>query len=518
MSLAEHFFVAVNVRSDIMEQGEVRAMTANPRFAGVSNDRCGKGDPLQQIVLRAPGSLRPNPRNARTHSKRQIRQLANSIKATGFIGAVIIDENDMILAGRARSKASELLGMSLVPTIRVSGLSETQKRTFVLADNKIAENAGWDREILAAELGDLAELLPVHDWNLSLTGFEPAEIDALFADVRDSKADPADTLPPPVDHVVTRSGDLWTLGRHRLLCGDACSRTSLDRLMEDARARMVFADVPYNVQISRVQGRGRVKHPEFAYASGEMTRVQYIDFLEEALGNAARISTNGAVHYVCSDWRHIEELITAGRKVYGAILNLCVWAKTNAGQGSFYRSQHELIGVFRAGTERHQNNVELGRFGRNRSNLWTYAGANGFGVGRMELVMHPTIKPIALVADAMRDCTAKGDAVLDPFLGSGTTLLAAEKIGRRGYGLEFEPRYVDVSIRRWQAYTKSEAVLDGDGRTFAEVKAERLALESANADVPGDTIVSGDDHAEHDGSWVNLCEEVTMILPKGEAK
>jgi DNA modification methylase len=478
------------------------------------------GGPLQQIVLRPPGSLRPNPRNARTHSKRQIRQLANSIKAAGFIGAVIIDENEVLLAGHARWEACKLLGMSLVPTIEVTGLSEAQRRAFMLADNKIAENAGWNREILAAELGDLAELLPVHNWNLSLTGFEPAEIDALFADVQDSKPDPADALPPPDDHaVITRSGDLWCLGRHRLLCGDARARTSLDQLIGDARVRMVFADVPYNVQVARVQGRGRIKHPEFAYASGEMTRVQYIDFLEKSLGNAARISINGAVHYVCNDWRHIEELIAAGRTVYGAMLNLCVWAKTNAGQGSFYRSQHELIGVFRVGTERHQNNVELGRFGRNRSNLWTYTGANGFGTGRTELLgMHPTVKPIALVADAMRDCTAKGDAVLDPFLGSGTTLLAAEKLGRRGYGLEFEPRYVDVSIRRWQAYTKSEAVLDGDGRTFAEVTAERVALEPADAEAPEATTVSRDDDAEKGGGWADLCEEVTMIAPKGGVK
>jgi DNA modification methylase len=495
-------------------------MTANRRFAPTPKIDVPRsaGGSLQQIVLCPPESLRSNPRNARTHSKRQIRQLANSIKAAGFIGAVIIDENEVLLAGHARWEACKLVGMSLVPTIQVTGLSEAQKRAFVLADNKIAENGGWDREILAAELGDLAELLPVHNWNLSLTGFEPAEIDALLADVQDSKPDPADTLPPPDDHVVTRSGDLWCLGRHRLLCGDARSRTSLDRLMRDGRARMVFADVPYNVQIARVQGRGRIKHPEFAYVSGEMSRVQYIDFLEEALCNAARISTNGAVHYVCSDWRHIEELIAAGRTVYGAMLNLCVWGKTNAGQGSFYRSQHELIGVFRVGTEHHQNNVELGRFGRNRSNLWTYAGANGFGTGRMELGMHPTVKPIALVADAMRDCTAKGDAVLDPFLGSGTTLLAAEKLGRRGYGLEFEPRYVDVSIRRWEAYTKSEAMLDGDGRTFAEVKAERVAPEAANTDAPDATTVSGDDHAEHGGGWVALCEEVMMIAGKGEVK
>jgi DNA methylase/ParB-like nuclease domain len=492
-------------------------MTTNQRFAGANHDR-SRAASSERIVLRAVGSLKPNPRNARTHSKRQIRQLANSIKAMGFIGAIIIDENDMILAGHARSKASELLGMSLVPTIRVSGLNEAQKRAFVLADNKIPENAGWDREILAAELGGLAELLPAHDWNLSLTGFEPAEIDALFAD-EDSKRDPADTLPALVDHVVTRSGDRWCLGRHRLLCGDACSVTSLHRLMGDARARMVFADVPYNVEIGRVQGRGRIKHPEFAYASGELTKVQYVHFLREALGNAAGHSINGAVHYVCIDWRHVEELIAAGHGVYSVMLNLCVWAKTNAGQGSFYRSQHELIGVFRVGTEQHQNNVELGRFGRNRSNLWTYAGANGFGTARTELLrMHPTVKPIALVADAMRDCTTKGDVVLDPFLGSGTTMLAAEKIGRRGYGLEFEPRYVDVSIRRWQAYTKLEAVLEGDGRTFAELEAERMAPKSANADVPKTLTISGGNRAHHGADWLALCDEVKMILAKGEVK
>jgi DNA modification methylase len=494
-------------------------MVTSPRFTGASDHRSSAVDSSERIVLRAPESLRPNPRNARTHSKRQIRQLANSIKAMGFIGAVIIDENDMVLAGHARSEAAKLLGMNLVPTIRVSRLSEAQKRAFVLADNKIPENAGWNREILAAELGDLAELLPVHDWNLSLTGFEPAEVDALFADVQDSKPDPADTLPPLLDHVVTRSGDQWCLGRHRLLCGDACSEATLDRLLGDDRARMVFADVPYNVQIRRVQGRGRIKHPEFAYASGEMTKVQYVSFLQQALGNAARLSTNGAVHYVCTDWRHIEELSAAGNAVYSAMLNLCVWAKTNAGQGSFYRSQHELIGVFRVGTEQHQNNVELGRFGRNRSNLWTYAGVNGFGTGRTELLrMHPTVKPIALVADAMRDCTAKGDAVLDPFVGSGTTLLAAEKIGRRGYALEFEPRYVDVSIRRWQAYTKSEAVLDGDGRTFAELEVERMGANSAHIDVPRTPTISESDRAQRSAEWLALCDEVKLIMAKGELK
>jgi DNA modification methylase len=218
------------------------------------------------------------------------------------------------------------------------------------------------------------------------------------------------------------------------------------------------------------------------------------------------------------------ELITAGRTVYSAMLNLCVWAKTTPGQGSFYRSQHELVGVFRVGTKSHQNNIELGRFGRNRSNLWTYPGVNGFGAGRMELLAaHPTVKPIALIADAMRDCTTKGDIVLDTFVGSGSTILAAEKVGRRGYGLEYEPRYVDVSIRRWEAHTKAEAILDGDGRTFAEVQAERLAPGFAGKsppamapDAPNQNSPLADTTNDGNGDWVALCGET--IPPDGGIK
>jgi DNA modification methylase len=478
----------------------------------------------QQIVPRAPDSLRTNPRNARIHPKRQIRQLANGIRAAGFIGVIVIDETDMVLAGHARLAACKLLGMDLVPTFKVVGLNEAQKRAFILADNKIAENAGWDREILALELGELAELLPPLNCDLTLTGFEPAEIDALFADQGVPKPGPEDNLPPFKGAAVTRRGDLWIIGPHRVLCGDARSTADLDRLMGDARARMAFLDAPYNVKIAHVQGRGRIKHHEFAYASGEMSAPQYIAFLEQGLGNAARVSIDGAVHYICCDWRHICELITAGRTVYGEMLNLCVWAKTNAGQGSFYRSGHEDIAVFRVGTACHQNNVQLGRFDRNRSNLWTYPGVNSFGAGRMDmLAMHPTVKPVALVADAMRDCTSKADVVLDSFLGSGTTIIAAEKIGRRGYGLECEPRYVDVSIQRFEAYTKSEAVLEGDGRTYTEVKAERLesrhdidpqaAIDPrASESDATSTIADGDD----EGDWVALCEKVAVT--PGERK
>jgi DNA modification methylase len=473
------------------------------------------------IELRSLGSLRPNPHNARTHSKKQIRQIAASIKAAGFIGAVIADENDVVLAGAGRLAACEQLGLPAVPTITVPGLSEAQKRAFALADNKIAENAGWDREILLQELGELGPLLEPLNLDLSLTGFEPAEIDTLHADLNDDRPDPADIVPTVEENIVTRTGDLWCFGQQRLVCGDARSMSELDRLMAGCRASMAFLDPPYNVRVADVLGRGRIKSREFAYASSEMKPSEYVAFLREALTNAARVSADGSVHFVFSNWRHAVGMITAGKAIYGEMLNLVVSAKTNAGPGSFYRSQYELIGVFRVGRARHRNNIKLGRFGRNRSDLWTYPGVNRFGDERMEHPgMHPIVKPVALIADAMRDCTMKGDLVLDCFAGSGSTLMAAEKVGRRGRGLELEPRYVDVAIRRWEAHTKSEAVLNGDGRTFAEIKAERVASQkrmpstsvnkaSGHPDVSESS--STDEAGSSDG--VALCEEVAVLPP-----
>ena len=307
---------------------------------------------VPQIVPRVPTSLRLSPRNARTHSKKQIQQIAASIRTTGFIGAVIIDEDDVVLAGAGRLKACEHLGIA-VPTIKVTGLSEAQKRTFALADNKIAANAGWNREVLLQELGELQPLLQHLNLDLTVTGFEAAEIDALFADLQETQSDPADIVPEVKETATTRRGDLWLLGPHRLLCGDAPLQGDIDRLMAGSAAKAAFLDVPYNVRIASVQGRGAIKHEEFAFASGEMDMEQYVTFLRDALANAARVSEDGAIHYVCNDWRHIVELITAAKTVYGRMLNLAVWAKTNAGQGSFYRSQHELIGVFRVGDGPH---------------------------------------------------------------------------------------------------------------------------------------------------------------------
>jgi DNA modification methylase len=420
--------------------------------------------------------IKPNPKNTRTHSKKQVRQIAASIRELGFAAPVLVDEYNVLIAGHGRLEAAKSLGMASIPVIVVEGLSDAKKRALMLADNRIAQSAGWDRERLAIELAALPELLIEEGLDIDLTGFEPAEIDALHADFDDTEPDPADEIPDDClgGPAVTQADDLWYLGKHRLLCGDARNPDDLTRLLGGERAHIGFLDPPYNVAVRGIGGRGRVKHREFAMASGEMSRDEFIEFLKATLGPAANVSADGAVHFVCSDWRHAEELITAGRSVYGAMLNLIAWVKTNAGQGSFYRSQHELIGVFRVGAAPHLNTVELGRHGRNRSNVWQYAGANTFRAGRLDdLRAHPTVKPVAMIADALKDCTRRNDVVLDTFCGSGATLLAAERAGRRGYGLEIEPRFVDVAVRRWQRHTARDAVHAVSDLTFEEVGQQR---------------------------------------------
>ena len=351
-----------------------------------------RGDPAgaPRIEWAPIATIRPNPKNARTHSRKQIRQIAASIRKFGFLNPLIVDEGNMILAGHGRLEAARLEGVADVPIIRFDHLSEAQKRAYVIADNKIAEQAGWDREMLAIELGELIDLLPVEELDVSITGFETAEIDLLFADMASAQPGPEDVIPPFPETAVTRRGDLWLLGKHRLLCGDAREPKDFDRAMSGALAAAVFCDPPYNLRVRAIGGRGRVQHSEFAFASGEMSEAQFRNFLSQTLGNGVRVSVEGAVHFVCMDWRHIGELIEVGRELYGDMLNIVAWVKSNAGQGSFYRSQHEFIGVFRVGEEPHRNNVELGQFGRNRSNVWTYAGVNTFGKGRKEaLAAHP---------------------------------------------------------------------------------------------------------------------------------
>src|SRR5262245_33458144 len=428
---------------------------------------------IQWIAVTA---IRANARNARTHSKKQLRQIGDSIEAFGFVVPILVDEDDVIIAGHGRWEAAVLLGLQEVPVIRLQGLSKAKRRALALADNKIGETAGWDRELLATELPELADLLVVEGLEISITGFAPVEIDQIATDFEEDPSDPADTLDPEWtnDPPLSRRGDLWQLGRHRLLCGDARKSEDLARLLGDARAAMAFLDPPYNVRVRDIVGRGQIKHREFAMASGELSRSSFVEFLKQSLAAVAARSREGVVHFVCMDWRHLGELLEAGGAVYDEMLNLAVWTKTNAGQGSFYRSAHELIGVFRVGEAPHLNNVELGRHGRSRTNVWHYAGVNAFRAGRLdELQCHPTVKPVALVADAIKDCTRRGDIVLDTFCGSGTTILATERVGRHAYTIEIEPRFVDVAIKRWQAFSQRDAIHTDSGLSFDELASRR---------------------------------------------
>ena len=429
-----------------------------------------------EIEPRPIASLKLRRNNPRTHSEKQIRQIAASIETFGFTNPVLIDASQTVIAGHGRVRAAKQLGMTTVPTVQLEHLSKAQVRAYVIADNKLAECAGWDRDLLAIELQELAEI--DLDFALEVTGFETAELDLLIGGgPHDAETDPADAWegPDPDAPTVSRPGDLWQVGPHRLLCGDALDRASYDRLLSGQKAQLVFVDPPYNVRIEGfVSGLGRTRHGEFAMASGEMSAAEFTAFLEQALRHHAAHSHDGALHFVCMDWRHVGELLAASRRVYSACKNLCVWVKTNAGMGSLYRSQHELVYVFKVGTAPHVNNVALGRHGRSRSNVWHYAGVNSFGAERDEaLATHPTVKPVRLVADAILDGSRRGDLVLDGFAGSGTTLLAAERTGRIGCGLEIEPRYVDAAIRRMAEHAGLEAKLAESGKTFTEVAAER---------------------------------------------
>lgn len=430
---------------------------------------------VRLLPLRA---LKRATKNARTHSKKQIKQVANLILRFGWTYPILADEDRRIIAGHARWEAAKQLSLKEVPVLVMRGLSDAEKRALALADNKIPANAGWDRKLLAEELGELASLLPDFNLTLDITGFEPAEIDGLLLDFGSSEHDSADASCTIGERPISRRGELWQLGAHRVLCGDACDQSDWARLMGSERASMLIADGPYNVQISKTLGRGKIKHREFAVASGEMSPAEFTDFLTGWMRLAVQFSHDGSLHFAFADWRHIGEMHNAGHAVFGPLQNLVIWNKTNAGQGSFYRSQHELIFLYKNGDAPHLNNVELGRHGRNRSNVWTYAGVNTFRQGRRDdLTVHPTVKPVALIADVIKDCTRRGDLVVDPFLGSGTTLLAAERVGRKAFGLEIDPLYVDAAIRRWQDVTKRDAILAATGQAFDEVAAARSAPE-----------------------------------------
>jgi DNA modification methylase len=441
------------------------------------------GSPIS-VVYRPIDQLTPNPANPRVHSKKQIRQIAESIRVFGFNVPVLVDRHGNVVCGHGRLLACRELGITEVPTLRLDHLTPAQARAFMIADNRLTEIATWDDRLLAEQLQDLS--ISGLDFSLETTGFEMGEIDLRIASLEDLPAqddDPADVLPEVVaGPPVSKLGDVWVLGRHRVLCRSALDLQAFTALMGEERATMVFTDPPYNVPIDgHASGLGGIHHRPFPMASGEMNKAEFTAFLVQACRNLAAFSDGGSLHYICMDWRHLEELLAAGADTYGELKNLCAWVKDNAGMGSLYRSQHELILVFKQRGGTHRNNVQLGQFGRNRSNVWRYPGVNSFarcGAEGNLLALHPTVKPVALVADAILDCTERGAIVLDAFLGSGTTVIAAERTGRRCYGMELDPLYVDTAIRRWQALTGGKARHAESDRLFDDLAGE---AEAANA-------------------------------------
>ena len=425
-----------------------------------------------EVVSRPISELRPDPKNPRLHSKKQIQQIAQSIAAFGFNVPVLIDGQSRIVAGHGRVLACQQLGLQTVPTICLHHLTTAQAKAFLLADNKLTLNATWDERLLGEQLQGLAEV--DLEFSLETTGFEMGEIDLLIegvAPAREGDDDPADAVPQPSSEPpVSQAGDLWLLGPHRVVCGNALEDPPYLTLMDRHRAAMVFTDPPFNVAIDgHASGLGRVTHRNFLMASGEMTEAQFTTFLTQACTLMARYLTEGGLAYLFMDWRHMNELLTAGRTAFTELKNLCVWNKGVGGMGSMYRSQHELVLIFKHGTAPHRNNVELGQYGRYRTNVWTYPGGNSFARDTQEgnlLALHPTVKPVALVADAIMDASGRNDIVLDPFLGSGTTIIAAERTGRICYGMELDPRYVDTAIRRWQTWTGQQARHAATGTLF----------------------------------------------------
>lgn len=416
----------------------------------------------------------PN-RHPRRKNKKAIRQVADSIENFGFNNPICVGDNNTVRVGVVRLLAAKELKLSLVPIIRLSHLTDVQLRLYSIADNKLSELSGWDDEVLAAELAELDSLTD----NLELTGFSLAEIeDRIHPAVPASKAD--DDIPERGGVPVSQLGDIFIFeGGHRVICGDARDSKVLEALMQSDKARIVTTDPPYGIAIlGMVSGKGRVQHREFVMGAKGTTEEELLDLLTSSAANMAAWTVDGGMHFIFMDFRHMKEIVLMGEAVYkDRPKQVCVWVKASGGMGSFYRSQHEFCFIFKVGSAPHINNFGLGGTGRYRTNCWFYDGQSGFHSGRdEELAMHPTVKPVAMIMDVIKDCSNKGDIVLDGFGGSGTTLVAAHKTKRRARLVELDPLYVDVIIRRFQSLTGTPAIRERDGRTFDDIFAEQQLM------------------------------------------
>jgi DNA modification methylase len=416
-----------------------------------------------------PEGLTPDPENPRHHSPQQIRKIANDIRKNGFTNPILITQDNLVIAGHGRLEASKQVGLSEIPVIRLH-LTKAQAKVRNVWDNRSSDLSYFDDQLLGLAMQQLVDLnIDIED-----TGFSVGESDLLIQSLTPPGDDtPDDDDPAPAGPAVTRSGDSWSLGDHRIVCADAQSGASYTLLMNRELADAIFTDVPYNLAGSEISGKGKVRHRSFKMAAGEMSVDRYRAFLRASMEQMVRHSADGSLHFHCIDWRHLQDIQAAAEETYRELLNICVWVKPNGGMGSLYRSRHEFVLVYKQGRARHRNNIELGRHGRNRTNVWEYAGGNSFS-GRVTdegnlLALHPTVKPVQMVADAILDCTARDGIVLDPFLGSGSTLIAAERTGRRCFGMDIDPAYVDAAVRRWQRHTGGHAVHADSGKRFDDL-------------------------------------------------
>lgn len=422
-------------------------------------------DTIEQISL---ATIKASSRNARRHSAKQIEHLKAIIERVGFVQPALVDQDNQLIAGHGRLTAARQLGMTHMPVIRLAHLREAELRALALADNRIAELASWDDDALRLELSEL--ITEELDFSISdLTGFESPQIDALVFG-SDFGADADDEPPPTPKAAVTVEGDIWRAEGLTLVCGDATALRSYAAL-KGSRAAMVLTDPPYNQPIiGHVSGKGKVRHREFVQGSGEWTEEEFIAFLTAVYERIGAHTLDGALLYVFMDGAHLFEALSAGRAAGLYQKAFLTWAKTNAGMGSLYRSQTEHIIVFKNGRAPHANNVQLGRYGRNRTTLWTYAGANCFGADRdAALSLHPTAKTVALLKDAILDASGRGDIVLDPFAGSGSTLIAAHRTKRRAFGIELDPLYLDGALARLTKVCGVEFRRESDGALWADL-------------------------------------------------
>lgn len=414
--------------------------------------------------------LKPYANNAKQHPVWHINQIKESIEQFGFMTPILVNDKYEIIAGHGRCEAAKKLDLKQVPVILVSNLSDAQIKAYRIADNQLNMNTGHDEDLLRVELQELDKL--DLDFDLEILGFGTGELDIIIGGEAPAENDEADVIPETEELFVTKLGDLWILGDHILLCGDALEAANYKALMNGETAHAVFSDPPYNCPVSgHVCGNGKIQHDEFAMASGEMTDDEFEAFLAAFIALVIEHSKNGSLHYLCIDWRGIHKIISAAQGQYSELKNICIWNKSNGGMGSLYRSKHEFVPVFKNGSAPHTNNVLLGASGRYRTNVWDYPGVNTFGRAD-DLKLHPTVKPVAMVADAIMDCTNRGEIVLDPFAGSGSTLIACEQVGRSARCIELEPKYCDVIVRRWQEFTGQVAVHVETGKTFNDIQTQ----------------------------------------------